>query len=134
MFRWCSSSAFQAGCSVSRPVPTVVTVPMVMGCFLQSSIVTPHDGSFARAGGRRLDAFSHMRKPPVNAKALLPARQPFGSFFSFFDVPSPEDHVVGMDRLDHPRRPELDVLLPFLPAQLLQGPGAEVVLVRAVLE
>ena len=52
-------------------------------------------------------------------------------------APVPGDvgnHVVGVERLDHPGRPELDILLPFLPAQSPQGADADVVLVRAVLE
>ena len=31
----------------------------------------------------------------MNALAFVPARQPFGSFFSFFDVAAADDDVVG---------------------------------------
>ena len=42
--------------------------------------------------------FSQMRNPPTNALALSPARQPGGNFFSFFDVSSSEDYILGFER------------------------------------
>ena len=55
-------------------------------------------------------------------------------FLQFLDVAAADDDVVRSDRLDHPRRAVLDVLLPLLPAQPAQGAVAEVILVGAVLE
>ena len=64
MFRWCSSSAFQAGRSVTRPVPTasLVVIEMLLQIVAMSRRTTD-------SCGRRSSArpFSHMRKPPMNA-------------------------------------------------------------------
>ena len=65
---------------------------------------------------------------------MLPSRQPFGSFFSFFAFPPPRTTSSGWNTSITRAVDELDMLLPFLPAQPFQGLDAEVVLVCAVLE
>ena len=84
------------------------------------AIVTPHDGTVLarRSSARRVLPQAEAADERVGVVAQPAALR---QLLQFLRVPSPEDHVVREDRLDHPRRPELDVLLPLLPAQSLQG-------------
>ena len=81
---------------------------------------------------RGFDVFSNRRNPPVNACALSPIRQPFGSFFNFFALPPPSTMSSGASASISRAVPTSTCFCPLLAAAPLQGANAEITLPRAV--